>query len=84
MTNMGNPLKDVCAKLLALDSRNCANESVISTVNTIKAIGTAKYQSMSLKSLKLELYQFISLLKRILYYYGKDSLPKLLLGAPKK
>jgi len=41
MTNMGNPLKDDCAELLAVDSHNCANESVISTLNTIKAIGTA-------------------------------------------
>jgi len=80
---MGNPFKDDCAELLAVDSYNCANESVISTVNTIKAIGTAKYQKYVSDVLQLNLFQFISLLKKNSLPLWKGSLPKLLLGPPK-
>ena len=42
----GNPFKDDRIELLALDSHNCANESVIETVKTIniKNTGIAQYQ----------------------------------------
>ena len=39
MTTMANPFKDNCLELLALDSRNCATESVVETVRNIKSIG---------------------------------------------
>ena len=42
--NMGNPFLDDCPELLALDSRNCFSENVISTVSKVEAIGTAKYR----------------------------------------
>ena len=44
MMCMGNPFKDDCPELLALDSRNCANEDVITTVQKIKNIGVTQYQ----------------------------------------
>lgn len=40
MTSMGNPFKDSCPKLLALDFHNCATEDVVATVQTIKNVGT--------------------------------------------
>ena len=45
MTGMGNPFKDNCLELLALDSRNCATESVVETVRNIKSIGETQYQN---------------------------------------
>ena len=45
MTGMGNPFKDNCLELLALDSRNCAKESVVETVRNIKSIGETQYQN---------------------------------------
>ena len=44
MMRMGNPFKDDCLELLALDSRSCATENVIKTVKTIKSIGNSQYQ----------------------------------------
>ena len=37
--SMGNPFEDDCPELLALDSRNCASEDVVTTVQKIKNIG---------------------------------------------
>ena len=41
---MGNPFMDECAELLALDSRNCATEAVVDTVQRIEGIGLSQYQ----------------------------------------
>ena len=41
---MGNPFMDDCPELLALDSRNCAADSVVTTVQTIRSIGYSQYQ----------------------------------------
>ena len=41
---MGNPFLDECPELLVLDSRNCANEDVVNTVNTIEELGFVQYQ----------------------------------------
>ena len=41
---MGNPFEDDCPELLALDSRNCASEDVVTTVQKIKNIGVTQYQ----------------------------------------
>ena len=45
MAGMGNPFKDNCLELLALDSHNCATESVVETVRNIKSIGETQYQN---------------------------------------
>lgn len=37
---MGNPFMDDCPELLVLDTRNCANDAVISTVQTIEELGS--------------------------------------------
>ena len=42
--SMGNPFEDDCPELLALDSRNCASEDVVTTVQKIKNIGVTQYQ----------------------------------------
>ena len=44
ITSMGNPFMDDCPELLALDSRNCAADSVVTTVQTIRSIGYSQYQ----------------------------------------
>ena len=36
INKMGNPFKDDFKELVALDTRNCANKSVITTVNAIE------------------------------------------------
>lgn len=45
INEMGNPFKDDFKELVALDTRNCANESVITTVNALEEVGTSRYQS---------------------------------------
>jgi len=40
--NMGNPFIDNCPELLVLDSRNCAADSVDTTMQTIQSIGNTK------------------------------------------
>jgi len=44
ITSVGNPFLDDCTELLALDSRNCASESVVHTVRNIENIGKAQYE----------------------------------------
>ena len=44
ITSMGNPFIDDCPELLALDSRNCAADSVVTTVQTIQSVGNTQYQ----------------------------------------
>ena len=44
ITSMGNPFMDDCPELLALDSCNCAADSVVTTVQTIRSIGYSQYQ----------------------------------------
>ncbi|KAG1649417.1 Acyl-CoA synthetase family member 2, mitochondrial [Nymphon striatum] len=40
ITEIGNPYRDDFKKLVALDTHNCADASVITTVNTIEEVGT--------------------------------------------
>ncbi|CAH3043168.1 unnamed protein product, partial [Porites lobata] len=40
----GNPFLEDCPKLIALDTRNCADESVVHTVRTIGEIGIRQYK----------------------------------------
>ncbi len=44
VTEFGNPFLDDCPELLILNSRDCADNSVIGTVRSIQSIATAKYQ----------------------------------------
>ena len=44
MMRMGNPFKDDCPELLALDSRNCTSEDAVTAVHKIKNIGVTQYQ----------------------------------------
>ena len=39
ISEMGNPFKDDCPELLALDTRNCADASVMDTVHKVEEIG---------------------------------------------
>jgi hypothetical protein len=41
---MGNPFTDDSPELIALDSHECANEAVATTVRTIEDIGSTKYK----------------------------------------
>lgn len=40
---MGNPFKDDCPELLALDTRNCVGEPVVDTVMNIEVLGSTQY-----------------------------------------
>ena len=40
---MGNPFKDDFAELVTLDTRNCMEEAVVSTVRNIESLGKTKY-----------------------------------------
>ena len=43
-SSMGNPFMDDFPELLVLDTRNCANDAVVSTVETIEELGSTQYQ----------------------------------------
>ncbi len=43
ISNMGNPFMDDCPELLSLDTRNCASDAVLATVNSIEKLGIEKY-----------------------------------------
>ena len=40
---MGNPFKDDFAELVTLNTRNCMEEAVVSTVRNIESLGETKY-----------------------------------------
>ena len=42
---MGNPFKDQCPELLIMHTRQCADESVVSTIRTIESIGKEQYET---------------------------------------
>lgn len=44
ISEMGNPFQDDCPELLALDTRNCADASVVATVHTVQEIGLRQYE----------------------------------------
>ena len=44
ISEMGNPFKDDCSELLALDTRNCADASVVDTVHRVQEIGLRQYK----------------------------------------
>lgn len=44
IADFGNPVLEDCPELIALDTRNCADESVVHTVRTIEEIGTRQYK----------------------------------------
>ena len=44
IADFGNPFLEDCPKLIALDTRNCADESVVHTVRTIEEIGIRQYK----------------------------------------
>ena len=44
ISEMGNPFKDDCPELLALDTRNCADASVVDTVHKVQEIGLRQYK----------------------------------------
>ena len=43
-SEMGNPFKDDCPELLSLDTRNCADASVVDTVHKVQEIGLRQYK----------------------------------------
>jgi hypothetical protein len=45
MTEWGNPFLVDCPELIALDTHNCAHESVVVTVNTIEEVGRIQYDA---------------------------------------
>ncbi len=45
INEMGNPFLDETDELLALDTRNVINESVVNTVRTVEALGKQKYEA---------------------------------------
>ena len=42
---MGNPFLDVTPELLALDTRNVIDESVVKTVRTVETVGKEQYKA---------------------------------------
>ena len=44
ISEMGNHFQDDCPELLALDTRNCADASVVATVHTVQGIGLHQYK----------------------------------------
>ena len=44
ISEMGNPFKDDCPELLALDTRNCADASVVDTVHRVQELGLRQYK----------------------------------------
>ena len=44
ISEMGNPFKDDCPELLALDTRNCADASVVDTVHRVRELGLRQYK----------------------------------------
>lgn len=43
MSNMGNPFLDDCPELIVLNTRNCAGEDVVATVQKIESLGQSQY-----------------------------------------
>ncbi len=44
ISSIGNPFLDDCPELLVLNTRNCASDEVIETVNNIKDLGLSQYK----------------------------------------
>ena len=44
ISDFGNPFEDDCPELLLLHTRNCADDSVVSTVRTVEIIGKEQYE----------------------------------------
>ena len=44
VTGFGNPFEDDCSVLLILNTRACADDSVIETVRSVETLGKAQYQ----------------------------------------
>lgn len=44
ISEMGNPFSDECSELVVLDTRNCADDSVVDTINTIEELGLRQYK----------------------------------------
>ena len=44
VSSMGNPFMDDSPGILILDTRNCTNDAVVSTVRTIEELGSTQYQ----------------------------------------
>lgn len=42
--DFGNPFKDDCSELLVLNTRACADDSVVETVRCVEALGKAQYE----------------------------------------
>ena len=44
ISEIGNPFKDDCPELLALDTRNCTDASVVDTVHRVQELGLRQYK----------------------------------------
>lgn len=44
LNDFDNPFEDDCPELLVLNTRVCADDSVVETVRSLKALGITKYQ----------------------------------------
>ena len=56
ISSMGNPFLDDCPELLILDTRNCASDAVVSTVQTIEELGATKYHQYMTERFTCVLY----------------------------
>ena len=54
VTGFGNPFEDDCSELLILNTRACADDSVIETVRSVETLGKAQYQQYKRKSSQRE------------------------------
>ena len=43
-TELGNPFEEKCSEPLVIHTRECADDSVVDSINTLENIGTAQYQ----------------------------------------
>ena len=52
ISTMGNPFKEDSNELIVLDTRNCADDAVVSTVKTIEELGFNQYQQYVVNVIK--------------------------------
>ena len=57
VSNMGNPFLDDYPELLVLDSRNCCNEAVTATIQSIEELGYHKYYNDVIKDRSVPIQQ---------------------------
>ena len=64
-TELGNPFEDNCSELLVIHTRECADDSVVDSINKLETIGTAQFNSSKKKYFKRSQNQYMTQSRRI-------------------